>query len=527
MNYYELRYLKQLLKIKLAGCQLTYCYTRFKNNLEFFIEKEEESFRLIFSSTPGNIALFIDKESNIKQRNTISFFDELKGQEITGVELAETDRVLFLEFESGLKLWFKLFSNRANVLLVDKNKVLESFKGGNNEEIELPQIRKIDLYAGSVSEVKGTRKKILHINSLIPRDNLDDLIKEHQLHTLSDAEIIEFTKKMIQKLEENPDFRLLENGKTTLFNEQILPTKTERRFEGINELIAYRFKTYSHNQRLNQRKGEWIKRLNRQKKRIQSSLKNLNQADKGLERAEKYEKYGHLLMANGHLKVSGEGSIEVDDLYDEGKKISIPLNTELSLIENAERYYEKAKSSITSYEQAIERLPVLEKRFEQTTELQSDVENISRFRGLQDWEKQNASLLQQLGLKENRQSSSNEVPFYTLEIEGYPVWIGKSAKNNDLLVQMGHKEDIWLHARGFSGSHVLIRMGNRNDYPAKSIVIEAASYAAYYSKTKGSEVVPVIFTKKKFVRKPKGAAYGAVIVQREEVEFVTPKKPSL
>ena len=527
MNYYELRYLKELLKIKLVGCQFKICNTRFRNMLEFFIENEDKSFRLIFSSASGNTTLFLDKESNPKQKNTISFFDELKGQWITGVEMAETDRVLFLKFESGLKLWFKLFSNRANVLLVDKDEVLESFKGGNKEEVELPDIKEIDFSGRLISDEKSTKEKILQLNPLIPRESLDDLIDVHQLHKSDDMEVVEFTNKIVQQLLEESDFRLLENGKTTLFNEQILPVKTERWFKDINELLGYRFKTYSHTQRLNQRKGDWTKKLNRQKKRIQSSLQNLNKADKGLERAGLYEKYGHLLMANGHLEHSGKDSIEVTDLYKEGGMISIPLNAKLSLVENAERYYEKAKSSVRSYEQALERLPVLEKRLMVTKNLLAELETIFRLRDLNDWEKQSNDSLQELGILENKRSALNEAPFYSLDIEGYTIWIGKNAKNNDLLVKMGHKEDIWLHARGVSGSHVLIRMGNRNDYPPKNITLEAASYAAYYSKAKGSEVVPVIFTKKKFVRKPKGAAYGTVVVQREEVEFVTPKKPLL
>ena len=84
-----------------------------------------------------------------------------------------------------------------------------------------------------------------------------------------------------------------------------------------------------------------------------------------------------------------------------------------------------------------------------------------------------------------------------------------------------------MHARGVPGSHLVIRMGNEKKLPAKSVLLEAASYAAYNSKAKGMKLAPVIITKKKYVRKPKGSPPGAVLVDKEDVEMVTPKKPSV
>ncbi len=70
-------------------------------------------------------------------------------------------------------------------------------------------------------------------------------------------------------------------------------------------------------------------------------------------------------------------------------------------------------------------------------------------------------------------------------------------------------------------------MANNKGMPPKEVIEKAASYAAFNSKAKGSDLVPVIFAKRKYVRKPKGAAPGAVLVQKEVVELVKPKKPVL
>ena len=341
---------------------------------------------------------------------------------------------------------------------------------------------------------------------------------------MNEEQVVDFIKKLTDEVENNPFWRLLENGNTALFSERILPLKTERFFDSINDLIAYRYKNYSHDQRLRQLKADLLKQIKRQLKRVTSGLRNLDKADKGFERAEKYEKFGHLLMANGHLKPENPSKIKVNDLYGEGSEIEIPLDEKLTVIENAEKYYSKSRNSIRSYEEALERIPVLENKKEELEKLRNEIEKINKLYKLKDWKKDKSKTLGELGIGD-KEENEETLPFHTLEVENYPVWIGKNAKSNDKLVQMSHKEDIWLHARKVSGSHALIRMGNDKGMPPKNVILEVASFAAFNSKAKGAEVVPVIVTKKKYVRKPKGAPAGAVLVDKEEVEFVKPKKP--
>jgi predicted ribosome quality control (RQC) complex YloA/Tae2 family protein len=114
------------------------------------------------------------------------------------------------------------------------------------------------------------------------------------------------------------------------------------------------------------------------------------------------------------------------------------------------------------------------------------------------------------------------LPFKKFEFEGYEVFVGKSAKNNDeLTLKFARKDDLWLHARGVSGSHVIIRKKGQNPIPV-SVIRKAAQLAAYYSKGKSASLCPVIYTPKKYVRKPKGADPGAVVVEKEEVILAEP-----
>ena len=95
--------------------------------------------------------------------------------------------------------------------------------------------------------------------------------------------------------------------------------------------------------------------------------------------------------------------------------------------------------------------------------------------------------------------------------------VGKSAKNNDLLTQKyTYKEDLWLHAKDVAGSHVVVKYQAGKTFP-ETVIEKAAQLAGWYSKRKNDSLCPVLYTPKKFVRKPKGAEPGEVIVEREKV----------
>jgi predicted ribosome quality control (RQC) complex YloA/Tae2 family protein len=113
-------------------------------------------------------------------------------------------------------------------------------------------------------------------------------------------------------------------------------------------------------------------------------------------------------------------------------------------------------------------------------------------------------------------------PYYERRINDFVILIGKGAKQNDKMLQTSTwKEDLWLHVKDTSGSHVIIKHQAGNAFPRK-IIEAAAQIAAYYSKRKTETLCPVIYTPRKFVRKRKGDPPGAVVVEKEKVILVEP-----
>jgi predicted ribosome quality control (RQC) complex YloA/Tae2 family protein len=111
--------------------------------------------------------------------------------------------------------------------------------------------------------------------------------------------------------------------------------------------------------------------------------------------------------------------------------------------------------------------------------------------------------------------------------DGWTVLVGRSNQENDYLThRMAHPEDYWFHAHGVSGSHVVLRREGRKDNPSAKTIEEAAAIAAFFSKARHSSKAPVIYTLKKYVRKPRGAKAGLAMCQREKSIMVLPKDPA-
>ena len=118
------------------------------------------------------------------------------------------------------------------------------------------------------------------------------------------------------------------------------------------------------------------------------------------------------------------------------------------------------------------------------------------------------------------------VPWRFKSKEGWDVLIGRSSEANDhLTLHIARPEDYWFHAHGCAGSHVVLRRGKGANEPSKATLVEVASWAAFHSKLRSAGKAPVIFTQKKYVRKPRGTKPGTVYVEREKLLMVRPMEP--
>ena len=101
--------------------------------------------------------------------------------------------------------------------------------------------------------------------------------------------------------------------------------------------------------------------------------------------------------------------------------------------------------------------------------------------------------------------------------------VGRSGRANDeLTFHHSSPNDIWMHARDVAGAHVVLRWPDKDANPPQRDLAEAAVLAALHSKSRTSGLVPVDWTRRKYVRKPRKAKAGSVLVERSKTVFVEP-----
>jgi len=110
------------------------------------------------------------------------------------------------------------------------------------------------------------------------------------------------------------------------------------------------------------------------------------------------------------------------------------------------------------------------------------------------------------------------IPFRTfLARSGKKLLVGKGAADNDALtLHVARPHDLWLHAKDRTGAHVIVPLEKGQTCPAEDLV-DAAHLAAHFSDARDEKAVDVQYTPKRYLRKPKGSAVGAILVDREKV----------
>jgi len=289
---------------------------------------------------------------------------------------------------------------------------------------------------------------------------------------------------------------------------------------------VFHFVRFSHIHNAFRRRFENLQRvLSGSAKRLRKRADDMKSTLSKPARADRYEKFGHLLMANAHTITRGLDLVTLPNILASGDEVDIPLDASLTAVENAQAYYDRARRSREARLHADRRLERAKMEATDAEMLLAELQDIEELRQLDVFEKTHASRLQ--AIRGNETGGQAKVPFRTYRVAGdLEVWVGRNARQNDqLTLRHARKFDIWMHARGVPGSHVVLRLPNRDYRVGREAIEQAAAIAAWWSDARPSAFAPVIFTERKFVRKPRGAHPGAVRVEREEVVMVEPGLP--
>lgn len=528
-NYYTLIYLVRELNANLQGARFLQAVSFRKNMLDMFwqpgLAKEEyAAVKLSLSTAPGRTALFSDPRASVKKTNVASFFEELQGRRIQTIEMADSDRFIYIRFRGDTThLLLTPFGSAPNAFLVESGRIKDAFKHPDahiSHEAPAPRPPQPRPFG----ETRGSlKRRIQQSFPLLPRPVLHDIIHHGNLEEKSDEELVAYMQRLCDSLTTRAFPRLLSNGQFTIIGETFLPDPQAESFRSVDDAIRVAFFTEVRENTFAQRYKKLRQRLEKYQAKYSSMLEDVMNADKSLERAARYQQLGDILMAYAHQAPPASDAITLPDLYHNNTPVEIPLEPSLDIAANAQKYYERKKKAERSYKAALDYGEEVEQRLEILREIQQRLGHISTPAGLNELEQTYPG--HELFSQTDAAGREVSKPYKVTQLGKYEVWIGKNAKSNDAILRAAHKDDIWLHARSVTGSHVLLRMNKVQTEPDKRLLETAAGWAAWLSKAKGQQLVPVICLRKKFVRKPKNAPAGTTIFDREEVILAEPEAP--
>ncbi|MDR0927970.1 MAG: NFACT RNA binding domain-containing protein [Ignavibacteria bacterium] len=499
-NYYTLEKLAKEFQ-QLIGMKVISCFSQERDTITFVYYDGSKETYLHFSVVPFCCSLFIYKDFTRAKSNSIALCSTLLGDYLQSVEVIEDERILLFRYIKHTIVFHIFGGANGNCFLLDNS---------NDIIFALSQSEK---YIGNSIDAivyKNTRKQ--------NNDFLLGSIYEQEMQC-KNMDIADFANYLLQQ---DNVYILQKNGNTILSLIQLAEYDIVKEFASISDAVKYQ----SISQHIALRKADLHKQLLppllRQQKRLSKNINLAEDLEEPLERADRCRIYAELLMSQPNIKQRPGDKIELKDWNGNDKQIELDANK--TLLENANIYYTKSRKALQDAAIRQKRLPKLKAELAVVLQKIDDVNNAINIR---DLEKLKKEIMKESIVIMPQEERPIESKFRTFALgDGFTLYVGKNAANNDeLTMKFAKPNDIWLHSRGSSGSHCVVKGGNVEGKLPKPILKAAASIAAYYSGAKNAKYVPVCYTQKKYVHKPKGAAQGAVTLQREDTIMVEPKLP--
>ncbi|HEY2924163.1 MAG TPA: NFACT RNA binding domain-containing protein [Candidatus Eisenbacteria bacterium] len=258
-----------------------------------------------------------------------------------------------------------------------------------------------------------------------------------------------------------------------------------------------------------------------------------------------------ILLANFGKIQRGASRVGLPDPYADSPRATVEINLDpaLSPDENAARLFQRAKKGERGERRADDRLTETRRSLSELDELRREALLMSP----KEFLAQIGSFLRNAKIDSSARGDVRKThlgrqavaapragrpghgapgahkslrPRTYVTTDGWEVWVGRTNADNDYIThRLSNPHDFWFHVVGAPGSHVILRRPTRNSKPKPETLVEAAQIAAFFSKARKQTRVPVIYTERKFVSRPRGAKPGQALCTRERELIVCPRKP--
>lgn len=300
----------------------------------------------------------------------------------------------------------------------------------------------------------------------------------------------------------------------------------KKEFDSLSLCLEYYYAHKQSSNKLHQKASDLERSVSSQLDKLYLKEQRLREDLLKAENSESLRLYGELLTANIHQVRPGDKSTSVINYYD-GSTVTIALDPRLSPSKNAQQYFKKYGKAKTAVKEKQLQLRTNESDIKYLDSVMSYLKNasdVSEIEALRRELEETGYLRKRKipgGFKEKKISSK---PYRYILPGGCEVLVGRNNRENDILTfKTASSRDIWMHTKDIPGSHVIVKTSCEEI--SDEDLYTAASIAAYHSKGRESENVPVDYVRVKYVKKPAGAKPGMVIFTNNKTVWVDPKLP--
>ena len=527
------------------------------DELVFHIHTKNGNVKLLASVGSAHARVCFITENPVNPPAPLAFCmllrKHLQGGRITEITQKDSERIIEISLETlnelgftmSKKLIFEIMGKHSNIVLVDiaSGKIIDSIK---RVSFDVNRVRQI--LPGMIYQYPPAQDKIpfLEISAeqleALPADGKSILRSvggiapafAEELALRAGVQRSGYLSDVLAAIESpnHADARVYldESGAPIDFYPVALSELEEscrvERFGDLSSAMEFYFGKKESSNQGRQKSHDLIRSVNALLDKMYLKKKRLSEDLLKAENSEDLRLYGELLTANIHLIQPGMKSVEVTNYYD-GSTLTIPLDVKLSPSKNAQHYFKKYGKSKTAIKEKQIQLDENEAEIKYLESVLSFLENTD---DVAEIESIRAELVETGYIRRRRQAGGfkekkyKPVPYrYTLS-NGMSVLVGRNNKENDILTfKTAGNKDLWLHTKDIPGSHVIVQSGGAE--LDEEAVWEAAAIAAYHSKARTSENVPVDYVPIKYVKKPAGAKPGMVIFTNNRTVYVNPAVP--
>lgn len=498
----------------------------------------------------------------------------LIGLKLKNIITFDLERLVILEFEGfdelddiiSKKLVIELMGKHSNIILLDDaNIIIDSLRhikeldenyrdilphtkyslpsSNKSSFLELKNFEdfKSHIDFSNISNIDSLPIKISNIFNGISKNLICSIIKKFEIKEINDSNleiIFNYIKNLIDNIgTDNLSFEEIKNQEG-IVKDYFLVNSTSATPFSLNFFIDDFYFNKETSETFRNYRNTLLKLILDTLKKYNKRLYNINEKLHECEDMEKYRIYGELITANLYrIPSKNIEEIELENYYDNNKKILIKLDKRYSPSINAKRFFKKYSKLKNALEIVSGQKKDTLKELDYIESIVYEIENSSTVDELtaifeeiseNDIFKERTSKTnntKKSKIKKSKLTKNKEVSFNPIKynVDGYTVLVGRNNKENDYLtLKYANKNDLWFHTKDFHGSHIILKIDNNKPYPNSDILIEAAKIAAQHSKAKTSYNVPVDYCEVKYVKKPSGARPGMVIYTNNKTLNVNP-----